>query len=529
MPKDPDGDLVPKGANKRVGDQLDTPTPNKPRVMQRTPPDKGGKSLMLDRLEVKRDKRDRAGSTDSVLSMRSGVSAGSSVSNTVGDVCGGDDRAIGGDSSAAGAVPVVDCWEGPGATLANGSVEIGGKLRVFLSQGANGVSKAAAAYILNCFGEIEAQWLGYAMASERKIGVLEGKVESLKSLLSCGDIRRGGSVTMEATDSIGSSGLQLQGERRGVGSGETLVGRERPSRSRNPAKNSGAFKDPGAVTRDDDTGRVNPKGRRVPTLVEQGGEGNAWSKVGGRNTARKPSFALVVRSGTDTAVTGDEVKNKLLKEVSAGVDVRVRSLRRIRDGVVLEVESEAEREKIKACAGLGVAGLKAEVVAPRGPRVKLYDVAASVTDSDLFLEVWGKNLVGEVDGVDEALFLQSSRVVSRLGPSIVVVETLPAVTELLLKKGRVFVGWNCHRVGRYQEERRCLKCFGFGHRMIECKSVGKLCGVCGNEGHLRADCRKEPHCRNCVSQGLAGRHMLSARDCPLAVEELRKYKNRNGY
>lgn len=71
---------------------------------------------------------------------------------------------------------------------------------------------------------------------------------------------------------------------------------------------------------------------------------------------------------------------------------------------------------------------------------------------------------------------------------------------VLLKAGRVRVGWVRCRVREMSPVVRCYRCHGIGHKSFTCKHPADLkgfCMRCGSEGHLASDCKASAICTAC--------------------------------
>ena len=91
------------------------------------------------------------------------------------------------------------------------------------------------------------------------------------------------------------------------------------------------------------------------------------------------------------------------------------------------------------------------------------------------------------------------------GSSQAVTVTMPVQpAEELIKKGGIRVGYNTCRVERRVALTQCYRCWGYGHRAIECKEEidrSKDCHNCGQTGHQMKACKREKHCPLCNKDG----------------------------
>jgi len=173
-------------------------------------------------------------------------------------------------------------------------------------------------------------------------------------------------------------------------------------------------------------------------------------------------------------MTGDQVKECMMKRVKP--DVRVKALRKTKDGIVIETVNQKERQVLYDSKKYESAGLKVQLPRKVGPSVIVYDVPNGMSDNEMLRETYGRNLK-ECMSAEE--FKERVRIVNRSGKrgaalGNVVIEVTMSACEKLISEGRVYVAWNAFRVKRYESVLRCYACYGYGHMGKEC-GVGRLC------------------------------------------------------
>lgn len=104
---------------------------------------------------------------------------------------------------------------------------------------------------------------------------------------------------------------------------------------------------------------------------------------------------------------------------------------------------------------------------------------------------------------------------------------------ILLKKTQIIIGLVSCRISRKAMVTRCFRCFGYGHRQMDCKGPNrkgmKLCIKCGEEGHIKRDCKNSPRCCLCLEQKLGEdkvNHVPGSGTCQVFRWELDKVKKK---
>lgn len=246
------------------------------------------------------------------------------------------------------------------------------------------------------------------------------------------------------------------------------------------------------------------------------------------NASASEKHAVVVRSN-DEQMTSMKIKEKVLKDIQPNLQVRVNAVRMLRSGgIAIEAASEKELTQIKSCGLFDKAGLT--VAAPKkiGPKVIMYDVPREMATKDLMSGMYEKNLK---DVLSENEMKQGATLVSRGGKKDSVVENV--IVELpgkawrhLVNVGRVYVGWYAFKVRAFEVVPQCFGCYGFGHRLKECKEGSRLCKKCGQAGHVQNACKSDREsCRNCKVRKQDSNHSVMSTECPEYVRALERMRS----
>lgn len=110
-------------------------------------------------------------------------------------------------------------------------------------------------------------------------------------------------------------------------------------------------------------------------------------------------------------LTSNQVKEKVMNEVSAGLNVRVKAVRKTRSGgIAVETVSANDLKKMRECKKFEEIGMRVDEPKKIGAKVMIFDVPCEMTNDVLMNELYMKNLS---DCVSENEFKERARVVNR--------------------------------------------------------------------------------------------------------------------
>lgn len=117
-----------------------------------------------------------------------------------------------------------------------------------------------------------------------------------------------------------------------------------------------------------------------------------------------------------------------------------------------------------------------------------------------------------------------------------IIEVDPETHENLLKKEKVYIGWQIVKVEDHLDIIRCFKCLGYGHFARECKNK-KSCFKCDGE-HDGGGCsvvEGDYQCVNCIravkrfSVNIKTGHSAFDKECPCYLRIVRSQVNKVNY
>lgn len=172
-------------------------------------------------------------------------------------------------------------------------------------------------------------------------------------------------------------------------------------------------------------------------------------------------------------------------------------------------------------------GQKYEINVPqlRRPKLKIVsisreDVSVEDSDDDVISEVVRCNNLNRTGDFHLKILKKFENRNKRMN---LIVETDPKTHSLLLKQGRVKIGWSSCYVFNHVSILQCYNCLGFGHLAKDCNS-NRVCSKCSG-GHSYKDCQsKLLKCANCIrlkdnkNMDIGTNHSSLDRACPYLLK-----------
>lgn len=236
----------------------------------------------------------------------------------------------------------------------------------------------------------------------------------------------------------------------------------------------------------------------------------------------------------------EEVKSTLKKLVKpAQIGLRVIRMINIRNGVIVEAESEEGAANLENCKVLRDAGLTVEKPKKKRPVIMVYDVSAGLKDEEIKEEIYSRNLQNHE--IEEEEFRKEFDVKHRYNDARssgkrchIVAECTVRVRNWLRARDKIFIEWQSCRVKDYVDVARCYKCQRFGHIAKHCTGEKSGCSFCAGE-HEYKDCpdknkKDKVCCINCRREKrVETKHDAGWRGCPVFEKAVKRQNERIDY
>lgn len=249
-----------------------------------------------------------------------------------------------------------------------------------------------------------------------------------------------------------------------------------------------------------------------------------------------PNVVLIRPKDTKKFETSEETKKALTKLVSPKEEnLQIRNVRRAQgNGLIVETAKSSNVEALLKNEKLRSAGLIVDVPMKKSPRLIIYGAPRRDDDAEILQAIIDQNLSPEETqkyGKQIKIAFKTGSKNNRESCNIVL-EASREARELLIRREKLYIMWQCCHVRDYIAATRCYKCQAYGHTTKYCKAEKDICGHCSNAGHMFKNCpNKEKHasCVNCKKAGKQHNHSVTDKDCPFHIVAINTVLSRTDY
>jgi hypothetical protein len=197
--------------------------------------------------------------------------------------------------------------------------------------------------------------------------------------------------------------------------------------------------------------------------------------------------------------TSKQTEDMVKKHVKPNdLKIGIKSIRYIsRGGLSIECRDEKECQLLSEEIGKQTLRLKATKPEKKRPTIVLKNVSPDIHQTDLFENILEKNyeikdyFENQNKDINEELKIKFKfRKSNSNSKDMYCLEVSPELRKLMLRIGRIFIGWETCKIEDSLPIIRCFKCHGFGHKSMECQTAVEKCGHCGGD-HQSKDCSTE--------------------------------------
>ena len=235
-----------------------------------------------------------------------------------------------------------------------------------------------------------------------------------------------------------------------------------------------------------------------------------------------PMMALYPAEEGGPIKTAEDTKAELKKAVDpAKIWVQVSRVRKVGNaGVIVQTTTDEAARRLRAAipASLRVAEPKL-----RQPLVCMNRLDGDPSFEEVLEALHDQNFRDDPDWPVERIrreakgAFKKNRSRGSAKATALIYACSAALRESLMRKGRLYIGWQSVEVTDYVDVTCCSKCQQYGHPERFCKTGETTCQRCGATGHRGDDCTSTTTaCATCKRLGKQGAesHRTASRDCP---------------
>ncbi|CAL7932908.1 unnamed protein product [Xylocopa violacea] len=197
------------------------------------------------------------------------------------------------------------------------------------------------------------------------------------------------------------------------------------------------------------------------------------------NLKQDPPNVAVIRPADKTKFTNsEETKRALIDLVSPKENsLQVKNVRKVQGSAIIvetaksgNVQTLIQSEKLKS------AGLLVDIPVKKNPRIIVYGAPRTENDEDVIQAILDQNCSEQ----EKKKYAQQMKIAFKTGNKNnkdscnIVLETSKEAREILIKKERLYIMWQCCRAQDYIAATRCYKCQAYGHTTKHCRKIARL-------------------------------------------------------
>ena len=186
---------------------------------------------------------------------------------------------------------------------------------------------------------------------------------------------------------------------------------------------------------------------------------------------------MVVRE-VDSNLAAKEIKEAMVKEMGNKVDARVKVLKEVKSGVVIETVTKSERDALRKSEEFGKLGLKVEVPNGLTPKLLIFDVPREWKDDFLLEQLYLKNMRHRANNEE---WKEKVKDLKRQGSGSLVnvlLEMPKNWRNELARRKRAYAEFRSFRVKEFDTAWRCFRCNDLGHLIKNCPKKERYCRKC---------------------------------------------------
>ena len=245
----------------------------------------------------------------------------------------------------------------------------------------------------------------------------------------------------------------------------------------------------------------------------------------------KQGETLIIKPKDGKNIEGNEIKNAIKTNIDpVELEVGISKMKTIKNGLTITCETKEESEKIQKEFESKM-GINYEIkhIERKKPKIKIVGIDEELTKDELKRKIKNQNSAVKMSDMEIVVIKKMKT------KYMAIVEVDAGVYDIIMKMGKLKIGWCLCPIYEYVSVLRCYKCFGYNHKQGDC-TRDQCCARCGGKNHQTSECKETVlKCVNCeamnrkLNLNLDCGHTVYDIKCPVYVRNIERRRERVEY
>lgn len=235
---------------------------------------------------------------------------------------------------------------------------------------------------------------------------------------------------------------------------------------------------------------------------------------------RQPKPTILIKPKDGESIK--DIRMRLTRTIGRNDKINFQMVQ-TRTALVLQMATTQDEEKLINHPGIGRSFESISRVEKKNPLMIVYGIPVELQEKEVLEELIERNLP---EITEEQKQLIKTRF--KTGPRDrdryhLVIEVPRSVREILLRRPKIYIGYEATNVKDYLVVTVCMKCKDYGHIARNCRD-DERCGHCGEKGHKKLECPDKNKNKVCIPCHKKGKKcgVKTQQECPQYKMQLQR-------